>query len=133
MSKTKIEVTPEFGRGIYANQNIFKNEVIARCELLVLYPYDMSLINKTPLARYTFKYNNEQDCLVLGDGMLFNHSNEPNVRYRLIEYDGRMIMEFSAIDQMEVNEQLLIDYGADVEVDIGSYIDQKSLMGGKDE
>lgn len=127
MSKTTIRFTEEMGRGVYSSAYIFKSEVIARCELLILNPDDTTIVNETELKYYTFKYDQDRDCLVLGDGEIFNHSDTPNVRYRLVEYDGRKIMEFSAIDQLEPGEQLFIDYAADTEVDVSKYIENPSM------
>jgi SET domain-containing protein len=120
--------TPEFGRGLYANCKISAGSVIARCELLVLSKEDTLLVNETDLKYYTFKYTEEQDCLVLGDGEIFNHSDRANVAYRLSDVGDRKLMLFVALSHIEEGDQLFIDYGADVKVDVNKYIETKSLI-----
>lgn len=127
-----IKETKEFGRGLYASTNIFRRSVLTRCEILVLNHRTTQQVNDTPLKYYTFVYDSKmkRDCLVLGDGELFNHSDTPNVGYRLepIVKDGRMLMVFWALKNINPDEQLFIDYNADVDVNVDEYIKQKSLV-----
>lgn len=117
-----IQISEEFGRGLYASKNIMPGEVIADCELLVFTPSDTKRINETDLQFYTFKYNETQDCLVLGDGELFNHNDRPNVYYWLIEHHGRKIMRFIANRVIVKGEQLFINYADDTdEIDPSTY------------
>lgn len=119
-----LKATTEMGRGLYASLGIEPNKELFKAELLVLSENDTKVVNTTDLQYYTFKYNEKQDCLCLGLGEIFNHSNEPNVAYRLIEYDGRKVMQFYALKSVQADEQLLIDYTADVKVDATKYIDK---------
>lgn len=109
----KIKITSEFGRGLYATRDIGVGEIITECELLVLEELDTKVVNMTSLRDYTFKFNKTQDCLVLGDGKLFNHADFPNCEYRLVEFDGRHIMQFFATQEIITGEQLFIDYTHD--------------------
>jgi SET domain-containing protein len=112
------------GRGIIAEKDIKRGEVITNCELLVLSPEDTIKVNETDLKWYTFTFNAEtnQDCLVMGDGEIFNHDDDANVLYGLIEFNGRKLMRFQACRDIKRGEQLFIDYGADVKkVDIEGY------------
>lgn len=116
-----IRFTKEFGRGIYAEKDILPGQVIMQCELLVLSEKDTPIINSTDLQWYTFKYNDKQDCLVLGNGELFNHSDTPNAEYRLVDFDGRKVMQFVATKKIMPIEQIFIDYTADTKVDSNTY------------
>lgn len=116
-----IRHTQEFGRGLYARELIQPGQVIMECELLVLSPGDTIKVNETDLQYYTFKYNETQDCLVLGDGELFNHDNNPNCIYELVEKDGRKFMRFTAIKKIMPIEQIFIDYQADTKVKVSDY------------
>src|SRR5689334_18895955 len=111
-----MDVTEVYGRGFYASREIEKNEVITVCELLVLSPEDTVKVNDTDLKYYTFVYNDKQDCLVLGDGEIFNHDDNPNVGYKLDYDDGRLKMYFYALKNIDPGEQLFIDYSADTKV-----------------
>lgn len=135
--------TPEFGRGVYANKPLFKGDTVMVCELLVLSSHDTQVINKlTDLKHYTFKFTDENDCLVLGDGEIFNHAPTSsnigysiidvvvaNVAYHLEDFFGRKRMVFVVTKDVSEQGQLFIDYGADTNVDTQSYIDAKSLIG----
>lgn len=124
----KIAFNPDFGRGLFATKDIAIDQRIASFELLVLNERDTELVNKTDLQFYTFKYNETQDCLVLGDGELFNHSDNPNVKFNLVDFDCRKIMQFVAIKDIKEGEQLFISYNQDTEVDTSEYINKKSLI-----
>lgn len=113
----------DMGRGLKATQSIQTDKVLFTAELLVLSPNDTVKVNETDLKYYTFKYNDEQDCLVLGDGELFNHSAAANVGYKLMDWgnQGRKVMVFYTLRPIEAGEQLFIDYNADVRVNTNEY------------
>lgn len=117
-----IKETKQYGRGLYAVHPIKQNYVIETCELLVLTGIDTIQVSKTVLQFYTFKFNERQDCLVLGNGELFNHSNGPNVGYRLIGRHDRRVMQFYALRNIETDEQLFIDYEADTKINSSDYV-----------
>lgn len=123
MSQYYLKTSPEMGRGLYAAYDIDAGRILFTAELLVLSPADTKLVNQTDLQYYTFVYNaeTEQDCLVLGDGEIFNHADAPNVGYKLLDFDGRKVMAFYTLRSVPANEQLLIDYAADTKVDASRY------------
>lgn len=116
-----LKHTKEFGRGLYASKLIKAGEIITECELLVLNEQDTRIVNTTDLQYYTFKYNETQDCLVLGQGEIFNHSDTANVDYELVDYDGRKVMQFVSKRDILENEQLFINYTQDCKVDADKY------------
>ena len=124
-----LKVTKEFGRGLYASTSVLKGIRVMLCELLVLSKADTINVNKTDLKHYTFKFNNECDCLVLGVGEIFNHSDHPNVAYNLVRVNGRTCMIFNALRHVRQGEQLFIDYDADIQVNTNSYVNSKSMIG----
>lgn len=111
-----VQLIEGMGRGIIAERDIKLGEVITNCELLVLNSDDTKKVNETDLQYYTFTYNAElkQDCLVLGDGEIFNHDDNANVLYGLIDWNGRKLMRFQAARDIKKGEQLFIDYSADM-------------------
>lgn len=123
-----IKNTAEFGRGLYASNFIKAGRFICQCEILVLNENDTKALESTALKYYTFTYNASQDCIVLGDGEIFNHSASPNVAYKLEDLDGRKVMVFYALSDIIPGEQLFTDYTADVVVDIEGYIKNASLI-----
>jgi len=118
-----IDTSTEMGRELIASHDIKAGTIVTRCEILVLSQEDtLTLNNLTDLKCYTFTFDSNRDCLVLGDGELFNHSSEPNVGYTLTQYENRSVMVFVSVRDIKAGEQLFIDYSADVsEIDIDKY------------
>ena len=116
-----------FGRGLYAARDLARGTIVEMAELLVLSESDTVKVNQTDLQYYTFKYNDKQDCLVMGNGEIFNHSDKPNVMYTLtdiLDAQGcflRRIMVFEVTDDVKAGDQLFIDYNADTEVKTENY------------
>lgn len=112
-----VQMIKGMGRSIIAERDIKRGEVITNCELLVLSPEDTIKVNETDLQWYTFTFNKDtkQDCLVMGDGEIFNHSDDANTLYGLIDWNGRKLMRFQASRDIKKGEQLFIDYNADVD------------------
>lgn len=123
-----IKMFEDMGRGLVATNLIPRGSVVTVCELLVLSERDTDAVNATDLKFYLFKFNDNQDCLVLGDGELFNHAPEANVGYRLMERKGRDVMEYVALRDIAEGEQLFINYSADVSVDVTEYLKTGSLV-----
>ncbi len=134
---TKVETFKDMGRGIVSRVNLessYVGNTVMVCEVLVLSKNDTVVVNLTDLKHYTFKFDDEQDCLVLGHGEIFNHSAEPNVSYRLEDFEDaegnqRRVMVFRLLKPVTKGEQLFIDYNADVAVDVEAYKTSKSLVG----
>lgn len=125
----QVKVSPEMGRGLYADKIIHNGTIVMLCELLVLDQVDTFKVNDTALKHYTFKFNENQDCIVLGLGEIFNHDDKPNVSYRVVFQDDRYFMEFKALSHIEAGCQLFIDYKSDSMVNVSEYIEQFSLIG----
>lgn len=118
-----LKETPEFGRGLYAQLDLKEGKLLFTAELLVLSQNDTVKVNETDLKYYTFKYNDTQDCLVLGDGEIFNHSDQPNMGYKLLDWGdtGRQVMAFYILRDIPAGEQLFIDYSSDIKVNASAY------------
>jgi uncharacterized protein len=127
--KTFIKVSEEMGRGVYAGENAEAGTVVSQCEILLLDQDDTASVNKTSLQYYTFKYDTDRDCIVLGDGEIFNHSDNANVSYALTPFENRMVMTFRTLRTIEAGEQLFINYSADTTADVNAYIAKASLLG----
>lgn len=112
-----VQIVEGMGRAIIAERDLSIGDIITNCELLVFSPEDTLKVNETDLQYYTFTYNKEgkQDCLVLGDGEIFNHADDANVLYGLVDWNGRKLMRFQASRPIKKGEQLFIDYRADVD------------------
>lgn len=123
-----IKTTLEMGRGLYAVQDLQAHKILFTAELIVLSEQDTQTVAQTELQFYTFKYSETQDCLVLGDGELFNHSDEANIGYKLIDYDGRKVMAFYTLKDIPRDAQLCTNYSQDIDVRVQDYINAPSLV-----
>jgi len=127
-----VQMVEGMGRAVIAEKDFKLGDVVTNCELLVLDKKDTANLNSnTDLQYYTFTYDKTtgQDCLVLGDGEIFNHDDNANTLYGLIDWNGRKLMRFQAARDIMKGEQLFIDYRADVETcDVESYLNNASLI-----
>ena len=95
-----------YGRGVFATRAFAAAEALEHCPTLEL-PGD-EVVGQ--LGDYVFgsNENEDDDILLLGYGMLYNHSSEPNCEY--IQEAPRVIM-FQTLRAVEPGEELFIDYG----------------------
>ena len=93
------------GRGVFATRRFRKGEVVERCPTIELPDADVGGL----LGDYVYNSVADGDVLlVLGYGMLYNHSGEPNVEY---VQDEPTTIEFLALRAIAAGEELTIDYG----------------------
>jgi uncharacterized protein len=71
----------EFNRGIFATRDIAKGKLIHEAPVIPYPNEEHVFIEKTALADYVFEYGTNHSAVVLGYGMLFNHSYKPNATY----------------------------------------------------
>ncbi len=103
------------GRGVYASVDIKKGEVIEVCPILIFSDKDDKLIMKTRLQNYVYEYTKNCTLFALGYGSLYNHLNDPNAKYELLEHEGmpegNSELYFTAIKPIKKNEEIFINYG----------------------
>lgn len=109
-----INETLDMGRGVFAAQSFMPGQILFSAELIILSEIDTLMAQATDLRKYLFTYNEQQDCLVLGNGSLFNHDEAPNVGYRLGTEGSRTVMYFYALEPILANKQLFINYADDL-------------------
>ena len=91
------------GRGVFANRTFAEGETVEVCPTVEISQ------GGGDLADYLFESTNEGMFLVvLGFGMLYNHSSEPNLDY-FQENDAALA--FVAQRQIDKGEELTISYG----------------------
>lgn len=107
---TKIELkqSPGRGLGVFAKDDISKDEVFEITPLLKL---DVDTESKV-LFDYRFFYPkcgfNQIYVIALGCGSLYNHSNQNNADWR---EGGEMIFEFFATRDIKSGEEIYLNYG----------------------
>ena len=97
--------------GIFATTNFKKDDTIELCPYLVIDKEDMG--EDCILHDYVFRCP-EEDCedylVVLGLGMVYNHSFSPNAEWEIYEKDGRFV-RFFALKDIKKGEEIFHDYG----------------------
>lgn len=103
----------EFNRGVFATQDIKKGEMIHQAPVIA-YPNEQhEHIEKTLLEDYAFEYGIHHSAILLGYGMLFNHSYTPNATYD-INFDNHTF-DFFAYTDITAGEEILINYNGEVD------------------
>lgn len=98
------------GRGVYANRNIKKGETIERSPIIEIPQHDMSILRGSILVTYFFFFgkNKERIAIALGFGSIYNHSNKPNIAYKIKPKEK--LIEFIALDDIKKNDELTFNY-----------------------
>ncbi|MCB5239999.1 SET domain-containing protein [Niallia circulans] len=103
----------EFNRGVFATCDIKKGSLFHEAPV-VPYPNDQhKYIEKTVLEDYVYEYGINHSAVVLGYGMLFNHSYEPNATYE-INFD-KHTFDYFAYKDIKAGEEILINYNGEVD------------------
>ncbi|MEH7380183.1 SET domain-containing protein [Bacillus sp. JJ1533] len=111
--KTSSLSDGEFNRGVFAKVDIKKGQLIHEAPV-ISYPNDQhQYIEKTLLADYAFEYGINHTAILLGYGMLFNHSYEPNCIYE-INFKNHTF-DFYAYTDIKAGDEILINYNGDVD------------------
>lgn len=111
--KTSSLSNGEFNRGVFATRDIQKGELLHEAPV-ISYPNDQHQhIEQTLLADYAFEYGKNHSAILLGYGMLFNHSYEPNTDYE-INFRNHTF-DFYAFTDIKKGDELLINYNGDVD------------------
>ncbi|MEO4052288.1 SET domain-containing protein [Solibacillus sp. CAU 1738] len=103
----------EFNRGVFTTSDIQKGALLHQAPV-ISYPNEQhQYIEQTMLADYAFEYGIGQSAILLGYGMLFNHSYEPNAMYE-INFKNQTF-DFFAYRDIKAGEEILINYNGDVD------------------
>lgn len=103
----------ELNRGVFATRDISKGDLIHEAPVIP-YPKEEHVhIEKTILGDYVFAYGEHHSAILLGYGMLFNHSYEPNAFYDL-NFDNHTV-DFFAYTDIKAGDELLINYNGEVD------------------
>ena len=105
-----ISASTVSGRGAFATENIKDGAIIERCPAIEVTDRDIG----GELVNYVFYGNIETARLVvMGYGMLFNHSSTPNVAYYREESSLGPEMILYALRNIRQGEELFYNYGDD--------------------
>lgn len=100
------------GRGVFASQNIKKDEIIEQCPVILINEKEVTDLRKTELHNYYFMWGddkkNHKAAICLGFGSLYNHSYTPNATYQKRKDNG--IIEFIALKDIDKGEEISVNY-----------------------
>ncbi|MDV6378165.1 SET domain-containing protein [Sporosarcina sp. GW1-11] len=115
----EVKISPisggEFNRGVFAKCDIKKGTLLHEAPVISYPNEEHEHIEKTILADYAFEYGANHTAMLLGYGMLFNHSYEPNATYD-INFD-KHTFDFYAHKDIKAGEEILINYNGEVDDD----------------
>lgn len=109
VSKSKM---PGAGRGVFANVDIKKGEVIEECPIIMVPKADTSNLRESILVTYFFYFgkDKEQLAVVLGFGSIYNHSYTPNAVYKIKPREKRI--DFVATCDIKKGEEISFNYNS---------------------
>ena len=102
----KQSLIPNSGRGVFAEKDFKKGEVIEVCPLLT--DYKKNFVN-SKIKDYTFKskFKPDQEVIVFGMCSMYNHSDNYNVAHN--QDPENMI--YTAARDIKKGEELYVNYG----------------------
>ena len=113
----EIKMSPvsngEYNRGVFAKVDIKKGQLFHEAPVIIYPNEEHEHIEKTILADYTFEYGVGRSAILLGYGMLFNHSYTPNATYE-INFENETF-DFYAFEDIKAGEEIFINYNGDVD------------------
>ena len=99
------------GRGVFAVRDFNAGEVVEVCEVLIIPKKDIQWIDKTELYNHYYAWSEGRAVLALGLGSMYNHSYNPNCKYR-VKLNLNKI-EFKSLQAINNGQELLINYNRD--------------------
>ncbi len=112
MNNVEWRKTKDKGRGVFASKNFKKGEVVEECPVIPLTAKESLICEQTILEYYLYPWKGKKDgAVVLGYGLLYNHSFNPNACYHL-KYSQKKII-YKAIRPIKRGEEILVNYNGD--------------------
>lgn len=107
-SLIRVKWAGKKGRGVFARKSISKGELIERVPIVVFSVQDIQgSVRRSKLTDYVFNWDADSIVISLGYGSLYNHSFRPNAQFH---FEGRFTQVFSAIRDIDVDEEITINY-----------------------
>jgi SET domain-containing protein len=111
----RLGMVPRHGRGMFAARKFLKGELIERAPVVVIDEKKWPNAAKTILSDYAFDWGekDEHAAIALGYISIYNHSYSPNAQ--LEQMLDELMMEIIAIKDIELGEEITINYNGDPE------------------
>jgi len=109
MFPVEIKQTENRGRGVFATKDFIAGEIIEICPVLILNEQEAKNYENTILGNYLYEWESEEDgAIILGYGLIYNHSYTPNAEY--IRNFPDKTMTYQAVKDIKKGEEILINY-----------------------
>ena len=105
-----INRSPVHGQGVFATREIAEGEIIEQCPYIVIDDDDLAEANRLQDYLFTSPDHPGDYLCVLGYGMMYNHSNEPNAEWEIDEDDIQFV-RFTALKPIVSGEEIFQNYG----------------------
>lgn len=116
MYQVHVAKTEHKGRGVFAKKDFHPGETIEVCPVIVLNPEESKNYEHTILGEYLYEWESEDDgAVILGYGLLYNHSFTPNAEY--VRDFEQKCMIYKAIKPIHNGEEILINYNGHPDCD----------------
>lgn len=96
------------GRGVFALRDFKRGELIERCPALIIPKRQADHVLKSKLEHYAFDWDNDDIALILGYGMIYNHSYAPNAK--MVHDIGKRRSEIITLTSIKDGDEILINY-----------------------
>ena len=96
------------GKGVFAIQPIKAGELIEEAPYITV---PMELLQVEPLCDYLFTIDDERCAVVFGYGSVYNHANQPNIKYEVDP--SKRCMCYYAKRDISPGEELTVTFGKD--------------------
>lgn len=97
------------GRGVFAGRGFAKGELVERAPVIVLPDPQWEYLEKTALKDYYYTWGEDAIAIVVGFGMLYNHSDAPNVI--VVRNFEEQLVELIALCDIKAGEEITHRYG----------------------
>jgi SET domain-containing protein len=110
----EVRTTKRKGRGVYATERIAAGATIEVCELILFSWLQRRVIDQSERSKglYNYYYSFGKDgAIALGNGSLYNHSYDPNARYKMDRKSKKI--RFRALKDIKKGEEICVNYNGD--------------------
>lgn len=103
--KTTVKKTSQKGRGIFAEVDFKKGDIIEVCQLILM---DLKDVHGA-LEAYVYHYSGDTAAIALGNGSLYNHAEDPNCEF-YFNYTKKVLI-LRAIKSIKKGQEITLNYG----------------------
>jgi SET domain-containing protein len=96
------------GQGVFARKRFVKDETIEQAPVIILPNPQWEFLEQTILRNHYWYWDEDAMAFCLGYGAFYNHSADPNAR--IVRKFEQNAMEFVALRDIEVDEEITVDY-----------------------